>query len=131
MTKVTCAIIIEDHRVLVTQRSETMPHGLKWEFPGGKVKQDESPEYCINREIEEELGLKIHVLRQLPSVLHTYKKGSIELIPFICSIEQGEVFLKEHKAFQWVPMDKLDHIDWLEADVEVVRLLKSYYSNAT
>ena len=58
MTEVTCAIIIKAERVLITQRSENMPHPLKWEFPGGKVKAGESPGYCIKREIFEELGLK-------------------------------------------------------------------------
>ena len=54
MTEVTCAIILRDRHVLITQRSEQMPHPLKWEFPGGKVKEGESVEECIRREIREE-----------------------------------------------------------------------------
>ena len=65
MIEVACAIIIEKEKVLVTQRSESMPHALKWEFPGGKVKEGETPESCIGREIKEELGLEIRVDRLL------------------------------------------------------------------
>ncbi|MEN8229627.1 MAG: (deoxy)nucleoside triphosphate pyrophosphohydrolase [Bacteroidota bacterium] len=125
MTEVTCAIIIENERILVTQRSEKMPHPLKWEFPGGKVKEGESPEYCIKREIREELGLKVAVKQLLPSVKHTYGNHSIKLIPFICSREEGKISLSEHKSYKWVPMEKLEAVDWLDADLEVVRVLKT------
>ena len=111
-------------RVLVTQRSEQMPHPLKWEFPGGKVKEGESPELCIKREILEELGLKIAVKQLLPSMKHTYDTHTIKLIPFICSVKEGEISLSEHKAFQWTPLEDLMALDWLDADVLVVRELK-------
>ncbi len=111
-------------RVLVTQRSEQMPHPLKWEFPGGKVKEGESPEFCIKREIHEELGLKITVKQLLPSVKHTYDTQTIKLIPFICSVKEGEISLSEHKTFRWIPQEDLRALDWLDADVLVVRELK-------
>lgn len=115
-------------RVLVTQRSEQMPHPLKWEFPGGKVKEGESPELCIKREIQEELGLKIAVKQLLPSVKHTYDTHTIKLIPFICSVKEGEISLSEHKAFQWTPLEDLRALDWLDADVLVVRELNKKLS---
>lgn len=124
MTDVTCAIIIDKERVLVTQRSELMPHALKWEFPGGKVKAGESPERCIKREISEELGLEIEVVRMLPSTTYAYDTHTIRLIPFICNALEGEITLVEHKSFRWVPIHELEEIDWLDADVEVVRVLK-------
>ena len=131
MTEVTCAIIIEKERVLVTQRSEEMPHPLKWEFPGGKVKEGESPEYCIKREIQEELGLRVVVKQLLPSVKHTYGTRTIKLIPFICSREEGKISLSEHKSFRWIPIEEVEEVDWLDADVEVVRVLKERLSLRT
>jgi len=131
MTEVTCAIIIEKERVLVTQRSEEMPHPLKWEFPGGKVKEGESPEYCIKREIQEELGLRVVVKQLLPSVKHTYGTRTIKLIPFICSREEGKISLSEHKSFRWIPIEEVEEVDWLDADVEVVRVLKERLSQRT
>lgn len=125
MTEVTCAIIIEMDRVLVTQRSEHMPHPFKWEFPGGKLKVGESPEYCIKREIFEELGLKVVVNQLLPSVRYDYTTHTVKLIPFICSVKEGKISLSEHKSYRWVSLESLEMIDWLDADVEVLRIFKS------
>jgi 8-oxo-dGTP diphosphatase len=124
VTEVTCAIILREGDVLVTQRSETMPHPLKWEFPGGKVKEGESVEECVKREIFEELGVRIKVERLLPSATHTYGSFPIRLIPLVCKISEGKVLLTEHKSFRWVPLDRLDEVDWLEADKVLVRTLK-------
>ena len=127
--EVTCALIMDGKQVLVTQRSEQMPHPLKWEFPGGKLRSGESPEKCIVREIHEELGIGISVWELLPTVKHSYGKEHIKLIPFICKWEEGEILLAEHQDFRWVHLDDLELLDWLEADVEIVSLLKGKYSS--
>lgn len=126
--EVTCAIIMDGQHVLVTQRSEQMPHPLKWEFPGGKLKSGETPEGCIEREIGEELGIEIAVRELLPTVKHIYARELIKLIPFVCRWMDGEIQLAEHRAYQWVHLRELEQIDWLEADKEVVRLLIQKYS---
>ena len=123
MIEVTCAIIIEKEQILVTQRSESMPHPLKWEFPGGKLKEGESAENCIKREIREELGLEIRVDQLLRATVYSYDTHTIKLIPFRCTIVNGSVSPAEHRSFRWVPIKELAELDWLEADVEVVRQL--------
>jgi 8-oxo-dGTP diphosphatase len=124
LIEVACAIILDGERVLVTQRSDEMPHPLKWEFPGGKLETGENPEGCIIREIREELGVDISVEQLLPSVKHAYGDHIVKLFPFVCRIRQGDISLSEHKFFLWVPLSELDLLDWLEADTEVVELLK-------
>jgi 8-oxo-dGTP diphosphatase len=126
LTEVSCAVILEGDRVLVTQRSEQMPHPLKWEFPGGKLLPGETPEACIIREIREELGVEISVIQLLPSVRHRYSDSDIKLIPFVCAIKGGEIDLTEHRSCDWVDRSRLEQIDWLEADREVVALLSKY-----
>ncbi len=124
--EVACAIIMDGERVLVAQRSEEMPHPLKWEFPGGKLKPGETPENCIIREIREELGVEITVQKLLPSVKHTYRTNKVKLIPFVCLIKGGEISLSEHKSYRWVHRFELNQIDWLEADVDVFLLVERY-----
>jgi 8-oxo-dGTP diphosphatase len=118
--EVTCAIITDGEMILVTQRSESMPHPLKWEFPGGKLKPGETPEKCIIREIREELGVEISVTQLLPSVKHVYTQNNVKLIPFICRIESGTIRLSEHRSSRWILPDELKHLDWLDADLEVI-----------
>lgn len=124
MIEVTCAIIVENGRVLATRRSETMPHPLKWEFPGGKLKAGESPELCIVREIREELGIEVEVKQVLGPVTHHYQEHSIKLIPIICHILEGIISLTEHMEYSWIEPAELGKLDWLEADVKVAGMAK-------
>ena len=126
LTEVACAIILDGDRVLVTQRSEQMPHPLKWEFPGGKLLPGENPEGCIRREIREELKVEISVIQLLPSVRHRYSDLDLKLIPFVCTISKGEIVLTEHRQTHWVHRSELDQMDLLDADLKVVELLNTY-----
>lgn len=126
LTEVSCAVIMENERVLVTRRSEHMPHPLKWEFPGGKLKPGETPEGCLIREIREELGVEISVIKLLPSVRYRYSDSHIKLIPFVCKIRKGNIELREHLDYYWVPRSQLESLDWLEADVEVLELIARF-----
>ena len=125
MIEVSCAIIIEKGKVLATQRSSAMPHPLKWEFPGGKLKGEEGPKASIVREIREELGLELDPLEVLSPVIHHYDSQSVKLIPVRCTIVEGIISLSEHGAYRWMACDELEEMDWLEADVEVVKQVRA------
>ncbi|QTE35733.1 (deoxy)nucleoside triphosphate pyrophosphohydrolase [Mucilaginibacter gossypii] len=122
MIKVTCAIIVNaDGLVFAAQRSATMSLPLKWEFPGGKIEPGETAEACLIREIKEELHVDVEIVSSLPANTHQYPNVTIQLIPFVCRITFGEIILKEHRDFKWLPKDELLALDWAEADVAVVR----------
>ncbi len=120
MIEVTCAIILKDNRILATQRSESMPLPLKWEFPGGKTEKDESAESCLLREIKEELNIEVEIIEKLKAIEYSYDFTAIRLIPFVVKYISGEIMLSEHKAFRWLKRDELRGLDWAEADVAVV-----------
>lgn len=101
MIKVTCAVIVQHDKVLITQRGEHPEHAFQWEFPGGKVNPGEAAENCISREIKEELNLEIQIVEPLQPVYFDYGFKSIELIPFLCRIKSGEIKLSEHIDFCW------------------------------
>ncbi|MBZ9729502.1 (deoxy)nucleoside triphosphate pyrophosphohydrolase [Salegentibacter sp. JZCK2] len=127
MIKVSCAIIEHNGKVLCAQRSSKMDLPNKWEFPGGKVKE-ETFEECLIREIREELGVEIKILEQLPSNQHNYSMSNvIELIPFRCSLQTFKIVLFEHTKVEWLPIEKLKSLDWAEADIPIVNYyIKTY-----
>ena len=119
----TCAIIIIANKILVTQRSETMKLPLKWEFPGGKLEQNESEIDCIKREIKEEINIKIEIVRKLSNSFFDYGTFQIKLIPFIGSYVSGTIKLAEHKDYRLLNVSELKNLDWAEADKPIVEEL--------
>ena len=99
MINVTCAIIRnEDNEVLTVQRGAGSSNPLKWEFPGGKIKEGESAEECLLREIREELSMEIVICERLAAVEFDYGTKQIKLIPFICDTLDELPVLSEHIA---------------------------------
>lgn len=129
LIKVTCAIILDDGKVLCAQRSEKMDLPLKWEFPGGKIEENETAEECLKREILEELNIEVRILESFESNIHRYSPAkNIELIPFLCCYKIGNIVLKEHRAFCWKEVEKLTELDWAEADIPIVQDFLQWYS---
>lgn len=122
MIKVSCAIIVNSiGQVLVTQRSSLMPLPLKWEFPGGKIEENETAEECLIREIKEELNIEIEITGSLSPNDHQYPDKLIRLTPFICRQMGGEIVLKEHADYKWLNVKDLLDLDWAEADIPMVK----------
>ncbi len=121
--------MIEDGRgqVLVAQRPAHKHLGLKWEFPGGKVEPDESPEAAMARELREELGIEIEILCALPRFTHDYGTVIIEMIPFVCRLAPGSAApqAREHVALQWILPANLATLDLAPADWPVVEAYRS------
>ena len=114
--QVACAIIEYNGKILAVQRGERLSMPLKWEFPGGKIHQGESPETCVVREVSEELDIHIAVVRSLSLVSYDYPDFSVTLHPFICSIVSGDIILRDHKAMLWLSPRELPTLDWVAAD---------------
>lgn len=120
MIDVCCAILIGEGKMLAVQRGPQSSHPWKWEFPGGKVNQLESPEQCIIREIEEELMIRIKVLHRLDTIEFDYGAKPLCLIPFVCHITSGEIQLTEHLSMHWMVWNDWDSLDWAEADRQLI-----------
>ncbi|GMQ27116.1 8-oxo-dGTP diphosphatase MutT [Algoriphagus sp. oki45] len=120
---VTCALIFSEGKVLATRRSQTMDLPGKWEFPGGKVEEDESPEECLKREIQEELAIEIEILEKLSPADFTYPTKTIRLIPMAAYKVGGQVHLAEHDQFLWLEKKDLLSLDWAPADLPIVHEL--------
>lgn len=120
MIKVACAIIINNTEILIAQRNASSNHPLKWEFPGGKLYTNETPEDSIFREIREELDIEVEIKKPMISVNQTFGTKQIELIPFLCTIKSGEIKLIEHQNFLWISFDDLHRFDFIGADKKLI-----------
>ena len=123
---VTCAIILFGNKILVTQRSEKMKLPLKWEFPGGKLEEDETEVDCIVREIREEINIEIEIVEKLTNSLFDYGNFKVNLIPFIANYKEGEIKLLEHKDYKLLYKTELLNLDWAEADLPIVEELLKF-----
>ena len=112
--------------VLVVQRGKKTDHPYKWEFPGGKVKEGETDEECIIREIREELSIDIVICGRLHEVEYDYGHKQITLIPYICDTLDDLPLLTEHNAFRWISRSDLVTIDFCEADISVAKEYTDY-----
>ncbi|SFF99035.1 8-oxo-dGTP diphosphatase [Desulfotomaculum arcticum] len=130
---VTAAIIFVGDKVLITQRNENVHQALKWEFPGGKIEPGESPEECLAREIDEELGLKINVGDIFHVVSHVYEERQVILLCYYCRCQPSKINMSNIQArdchdFRWVSIAELDDgYDFSPADIPVVEKLKSEF----
>lgn len=105
---------------MACRRKDGMARGGKWEFPGGKIKTDETPEEAIGRELLEELSVHVEVNGVLGSVVHHYPDISIELIAMKCTIEVGKLYLTDHDEYRWISLPELKSVDFSEADCEII-----------
>lgn len=126
MIKVACAIIEHENKTLVVQRSESMKLPLKWEFPGGKIEDNETEEDCIIREVKEELNIEIILVSKLTPVNFRYSSFEINLIPFIAKYLNGNLQLTEHKNHSWLSKDEMNNLDWAEADIPILKEYLKY-----
>lgn len=119
---VVCALIERDGHVLMAQRPAHKHLGGKWEFPGGKVEPGETAEAALHRELDEELGCSVEILRALLPHTHAYATVTVRLMPFVTRLlpASGELQAREHAALRWVPARELAGLDLPEADRPII-----------
>ena len=110
------------HRqVLATQRGYGDFKG-GWEFPGGKIEAGELPENALVREIQEELNAKIIVKNLVHTIEYDYPNFHLSMECFECELaENQQITLLEHENAKWLDKSNLYSVDWLPADVDVLK----------
>ena len=122
MKRVVAALIVQDGKLLVCQRTrhQTMP--LKWEFPGGKIEEGEQPRDALRRELDEELGIQATIGDELARIQHEYPNGGmVELRFYVVRQYQGKLENLIFKDIQWSEPKDLPKFDFLEADLTLVK----------
>ncbi|MCD6473285.1 MAG: (deoxy)nucleoside triphosphate pyrophosphohydrolase [Thermoplasmata archaeon] len=113
---VTAAIIFKGEKILIAKRHH------QWEFPGGRLEEDETMGECIVREIKEELNIDIAIIKKFLVV----RNEEIELHVFMARYLEGEIKLNFHQDVKWVDLKELNEYEFLPLDKKIVeRLLKT------
>lgn len=97
-----------------------------WEFPGGKIEENETPVDAIEREIKEELDTEIKVEQEIGTIEYDYPTFHISMKCFWCSIKNGELKLLEHEDAKWITLADIDSVDWLPADRVILPKIKEF-----
>jgi len=122
--RIVVAAVIErsDRRLLIGQRRRDDSSPLKWEFPGGKVRQGEAPEAALARELREELGVTLTKCVEMGRVRHRYATSpeELEIRFFAAALEQGEPAPLCFEQILWVLPKQLRDFDFLAANSELV-----------
>lgn len=97
----------------------------KWEFPGGKVEPGETLQQALVREIQEELAVKIEVGELIDTIEYDYPAFHLSMDCFWCNIVDGEIILKEAEAAKWLHKDELYSVNWLPADIALIKKIQN------
>ena len=123
---VACALIDVDGRVLLARRPEGKSMAHLWEFPGGKIEADETPEQAIIRELEEELAIdtKSTCLAPLSFVSHEYDEFHLVMLLYVCRRWWGTPKPIEASELAWVRAPRLGDYDMPAADKPLIAALQ-------
>ena len=116
---VSAAVIRDGPRVLMVRRGAGKPHAGCWEFPGGKVEADETPQQALRRELHEELGVEVSI----EQLLTTVANERIRMQVFETRILDGHLDLREHDGLTWGLPHELEQLPMTDLDTFVVGFL--------
>lgn len=121
-TVVAAVIERSDRRLLIGQRRRGDTSPLKWEFPGGKVEQGETPEDALARELTEELGATLQKCVPIGRVVHKYAEAAdqLEILFFAAAISDSELTPHSFEKITWVLPKELGDYDFLAANAGLV-----------
>ena len=117
---VVAAVIRAGDRIFATQCGYGKYKDF-WEFPGGKIEENESPEYALKREIREELDTEIVVGSLIDTIEYDYPEFHLSMKCYWATVFTGKLLLKEHEAARWLGKNDLFSVEWLPADITLLK----------
>jgi 8-oxo-dGTP diphosphatase len=129
---VAAAVLIEDRRVLLTQRKAGTHLAGAWEFPGGKVRPGEDPRRALERELQEELGMETVVGEVMEVTFHPYPERSVLLLFYETerAPSSPDPRAVDVAAFRWAAGHELDEGSFPPADVAILRKVRARLDRA-
>lgn len=124
VVEVAAGLIRHEGRYLIARRKPGVHLAGFWEFPGGKREPGESLEECLQRELFEELSVRIDIPVPFQIIRHDYADKTVELHFFRCTIESGQAMPLDCAEIRWVSPDELDRLNFPPADRPIIEALR-------
>lgn len=121
----------DDERLLIQRRPEDAMLGGLWEFPGGKVEEDEAPAEACVRELKEELGIRVVVQSPFGTIDHAYSHFKVTLHAFRCSLAEGVPKGQQGQPVQWIGLDELNDYAFPRANRRLIEALEERQTHPT
>jgi 8-oxo-dGTP diphosphatase len=126
------ALLDSDGRVLIAQRPPGKAMAGLWEFPGGKIEAEESPEDALVRELREELGIAVKppCLAPFTFASHTYESFHLLMPLYVCRRWDGTPQPRHHAALKWVRPKNMRDYPMPAADLPLIPMLRDLLSGS-
>ena len=124
---VAVGVIIRDQHIFLTKRLANAHQGGKWEFPGGKLENDESVAQALHRELKEEIAIDVLSCNPLLQIKHDYGDKQVLLDVFVITNFLGEPTAQEGQEQSWFAFSQLSSLDFTEANKAIVKKLEVYF----
>lgn len=118
------------NHILISKRRQDVMLGGLWEFPGGKVHENESLSQALIREITEETGIQVRILKELSTVKHAYSHFKITLTAFACEYINGIANPRESDEIRWISIHEIDGFPFPRANLKFLHNIKDYFNNS-
>jgi A/G-specific adenine glycosylase len=117
--KIAVGLIWKENKILISKRPSNVMLGGLWEFPGGKIKENEIAEDCVKREIKEELNISVSLGKKIQTIKHAYTHFTIELTAYHCQYESGEPSTIGCADFKWIKTNEIGSLPFPKANHKI------------
>jgi len=126
---VTAAVIRKNNLIMLARRARGEHLERKWEFPGGKIESGETPEECLQRELQEEFSIVARVEKFIGENIFHYPDKSIRLLAYEVRWIGGDFILHVHDKIAWVKLEALLEKNLAAADIPIARIILAHTSS--
>ena len=124
MINVVAAVIKKNNYYFIAQRNRNKHFAYHWEFPGGKVDNQETFENALKREIKEELAINIRILHHIASEKYKDEKIDVNVHYFLCESLNENIILSEHEDMKWLQKYDLTQFKMAPGDTKIIKYLE-------